>query len=61
MEDSSAEVDLNIVLTGDGRIIDIQATAERGPFPHETLDELVELARGGIETIAEAQHRAADS
>jgi ribonuclease PH len=60
-EDSSAEVDMNIVMTGDGRIIDIQATAERGPFPHETLDELVALARGGIEAIAEAQRGAADS
>jgi ribonuclease PH len=52
---------MNIVMTGDGRIIDIQATAERGPFPHETLDELVALARGGIEAIAEAQRGAADS
>jgi len=52
---------MNIVMTGVGRIIDIQATAERGPFPHETLDELVELARGGIQRIAEAQGRAADS
>jgi ribonuclease PH len=60
-EDSSAEVDMNIVMTGDGRIIDIQATAERGPFPHETLAELVALARGGIEAIAEAQRGAADS
>ena len=60
-EDSSAEVDMNIVMTGDGRIIDIQATAERGPFPHETLDALVALARGGIDRIAEAQRRAGDA
>ena len=60
-EDSSAEVDMNIVMTGDGRIIDIQATAERGPFPHETLDALVALARGGIDRIAETQRRAADA
>ena len=59
-EDSSAEVDMNIVMTGPGRIIDIQATAERGPFPHETLDELVVLARGAIETIAEAQRDAVE-
>jgi ribonuclease PH len=60
VEDSSAEVDMNIVMTGDGRIIDIQATAERGPFAHETLDELVVLACGGIETIARAQRGAVD-
>jgi ribonuclease PH len=57
-EDSSAEVDMNVVMTGNGRLIDVQATAERGPFEQGTLDELVTLARGGIEEIAAAQRRA---
>jgi ribonuclease PH len=57
-EDSSADVDMNVVMTGSGRLIDIQATAERAPFTHELLDELLSLARGGIETIAAAQAEA---
>jgi ribonuclease PH len=57
-EDSSADVDMNVVMTGTGRIIDIQATAEREPFTQERLDELLALARGGIGTIAAAQREA---
>jgi ribonuclease PH len=57
-EDSTAEVDMNVVMTGGGRLIDVQATAEREPFEQPTLDELVTLARGGIEEIAAAQRRA---
>ncbi|MBA2616346.1 MAG: ribonuclease PH [Actinobacteria bacterium] len=57
-EDSSAEVDMNIVMTGGGRLIEIQATAEREPFAQETLDALVTLARRGVEQIAEAQRHA---
>jgi ribonuclease PH len=49
---------MNVVMTGNGRLIDVQATAERGPFEQGTLDELVTLARGGIEEIAAAQRRA---
>jgi ribonuclease PH len=60
-EDSSADVDMNVVMTATGRIIDIQATAEREPFTHERLDELVLLARTGIGQIAEAQRRAVDA
>ena len=54
-EDSSADVDLNVVMTGDGRLVEVQATAERDPFTRERLDELLELATAGIEKIAEAQ------
>ena len=61
LEDSSADVDMNVVMTASGRIIDIQATAEREPFAHERLDELVVLARSGIDQIAEAQRRAVDA
>jgi ribonuclease PH len=57
-EDSTAEVDMNVVLTGDGRVIEVQATAEREPFSRELLDELLDLATGGIETITAAQEDA---
>ena len=43
-EDSTADVDLNVVMTGDGRLVEVQATAERDPFSREQLDELLELA-----------------
>ena len=58
-EDSSAEVDMNVVMTGEGSLVEVQATAEREPFSRERLDELLELAAGGIEQIAAAQEEAA--
>ena len=57
-EDSKAEVDMNVVMTGDGRLVEVQATAEGVPFSREELDELLELAASGIEQIADAQNRA---
>jgi ribonuclease PH len=57
-EDSSAEADMNVVMTGDGRLVEVQATAEGAPFTREQLDELLELASGGIAKIAEAQESA---
>jgi ribonuclease PH len=60
-EDSTAEVDMNVVMTGDGRLVEVQATAEQAPFTREQLDELLELAAGGIEEIALAQAEAADT
>jgi ribonuclease PH len=57
-EDSSAETDMNVVMTGDGRLVEVQATAEQEPFTRETLDELLELAGGGIVEIAELQAEA---
>jgi ribonuclease PH len=57
-EDSQADVDLNVVMTGDGAFVDVQATAERAPFSREELDELLELAAGGIEQIRGEQDRA---
>ena len=59
-EDSRAEVDMNVVMTGDGRLVEVQATAEAAPFTRELLDDLLELARGGIEEIARAQEAAFD-
>ena len=60
-EDSGAEVDLNVVMTGDGRLVEVQATAERSPFGRADLDELLDLAAAGIETIAQAQEQAVDA
>jgi ribonuclease PH len=56
-EDSRAEVDMNVVMTGSGELIEVQATAERTPFGRASLDRLLELAAGGIETIGRAQAR----
>jgi ribonuclease PH len=57
-EDSSAEVDVNVVMAGDGRLIEVQATAERAPLDRAQLDELLDLAAAGIEEIGLAQHDA---
>jgi ribonuclease PH len=57
-EDSTAEVDMNVVMTGAGQLIEVQATAEGTPFTREQLNELVELASGGIERLAEIQKEA---
>jgi ribonuclease PH len=57
-EDSGAEVDMNVVMTGDGRLIEVQATAERAPFSRDELDALLELATGGIADIGLAQSEA---
>ena len=60
-EDSSADVDLNVVMTGDGLLVEVQATAERVPFDRERLDGLLDLAAGGIEELAAAQQDAIDA
>jgi ribonuclease PH len=57
-EDSTADVDMNVVMTGDGRLVEVQATAEGEPFSRELMDELIDLASAGIARIAEAQERA---
>jgi len=54
-EDSSAEVDANVVMTGDGGLVEVQATAERTPLSRASLDELLALAVRGIEEIRAAQ------
>jgi ribonuclease PH len=54
-EDSRAEVDMNIVCTGDGRFIELQGTAEREPFSRDQMDELVALGTRGIATLIELQ------
>jgi ribonuclease PH len=60
LEDSTAEVDLNVVMTGDGQFVEVQATAEREPFDRARLDELLDLAGGGIEELAQVQREAID-
>ncbi len=54
-EDSTAETDMNVVMTADGRLVEVQATAERDPFTRELLDELLELAAVGIAEIGDRQ------
>jgi ribonuclease PH len=56
-EDSRAEVDMNVVCTGDGRFIELQGTAEREPFSRSQMDELVALASRGIETLIGIQKK----
>src|SRR5689334_13257556 len=58
-EDSTAEVDANVVMTGDGGLVEVQATAERIPLSRTSLDELLGLAEGGIARLREAQESAA--
>ena len=60
-EDSRAEVDLNVVMSGDGRLIEVQATAEGERYTRDELDELLDLAAAGIEQIGEAQQRAVEA
>jgi ribonuclease PH len=57
-EDSAADVDMNVVMTGDGRLVEVQATAERVAFSRAELDALVDLAAGGIQEIGAAQRKA---
>jgi ribonuclease PH len=57
-EDSQAEVDMNVVMTGDGHFVEIQGTAEQKPFSRADLDRLLALARSGIEKINERQREA---
>ncbi len=56
-EDSRAEVDMNVVCTGDGRFIELQGTAEREPFSRSQMDDLVALASRGIETLVGLQKK----
>ncbi|OCG07909.1 ribonuclease PH [Gilliamella sp. wkB178] len=58
IEDSNAETDMNVVMTDDGRIIEVQGTAEGEPFSHDELLQLLELAKNGIAAINDAQKQA---
>ncbi len=57
-EDSRAEVDMNVICTGDGRFIEVQGTAEGAPFTREQMDSLLELGGKGIEQLIRLQRQA---
>jgi len=57
-EDSRAEVDMNVVCTGDGRFIEVQGTAEREPFTRAQMESLLALAARGIESLVTIQREA---
>ncbi len=57
-EDSRAEVDANIVITGEGGLVELQTTGERTPLSRAHLDELLALAEAGIERLREVQEQA---
>ncbi|WP_162286815.1 ribonuclease PH [Pantoea stewartii] len=61
VEDSAAETDMNVVMMEDGRMIEVQGTAEGEPFSHEELLALLTLARGGIEELIQAQKAALEN
>jgi len=54
-EDSRADVDMNVVCTGDGRFIEVQGTAEREPFSRSQMDQLLALAGSGIDVLVKLQ------
>ncbi|MET0738869.1 MAG: ribonuclease PH, partial [Acidimicrobiales bacterium] len=58
VEDSKAEVDMNVVMTASGRFVEVQGTAEGLAFTRGELDELLDLAGGGINQIIELQNEA---
>jgi len=57
-EDSNADVDMNIICTGDDRFIEVQGTAERAPFTGEQMNQLLALAKKGIEQLIRIQREA---
>jgi len=57
-EDSAAEVDMNVVATGEGKLVEVQGTAEKGSFARKELDALVDAGLSGVARLVEAQKRA---
>jgi ribonuclease PH len=55
VEDAGAEVDMNVVMTGSGGLVEVQGTAEGAPFSREELDEMLALAQSGIAELLVAQ------
>jgi ribonuclease PH len=60
-KDVGADVDLNVVMTGRGLLVEVQGTAERAPFTREDLNDLLDLATGGIADLHDMQRRAVQS
>jgi ribonuclease PH len=61
VEDSTADVDMNVVMTGAGAFVEVQGTAEQTPFSKERLDELLDLAAAGIGRLVGLQRRALEA
>ncbi len=57
-DDVNADTDMNVVMTGDGRYVEVQGTAEQEPFDRALLDELLALAAAGCSTLTELQRAA---
>ncbi len=60
-EDSAAEVDMNVVLTGEGKLVEVQATAEGEPYARATLDEMMDLAAAGGAALSAVQAAAVEA
>jgi ribonuclease PH len=60
-EDSWAEVDFNVVMTSEGKFVEVQGTAEVSPFSKQTIDSLLNLAQRGIDRLFAAQKASLDS
>ncbi len=54
-EDSTAQADMNVVMVGNGKFVEIQGTAEQDPFDYQQMNNLLDLARKGIGKLIEAQ------
>lgn len=57
-EDSNAEVDMNVVMTGTGKFVEVQGTAEKGVFDRSQLNELIDMAENGIRELLQHQEKA---
>jgi len=60
-EDSSADIDMNVIMTGDGDLVEVQATGEERPFSRTELDSLLDLAWGGIQELLALQRAALEA
>ena len=58
LEDSTAEADMNVVMTGQGNFVEVQGTAEQGTFDRAELNALIKLAERGLKKVAKAQLKA---
>jgi ribonuclease PH len=56
-EDSKADVDMNFVMTGSGKFIEVQGTAESAPFTKKQMERMAEIAQGGIKDLLKAQNK----
>ena len=58
VEDSIADVDMNFVMTGSGKFIEVQGTAESAPFTRKQMERMAEIAQDGIKELLKAQKQA---